>query len=167
MIPIRVEFEHVLPRLQLLRCLDIALGFNYSAASNGTSKFIQHVGQRPNSPENTWSGFPLQCLTHSSWWSSCWQHLMPYWSFWGSQLHSVLVCSLLWGAENKQTDTHREFKRNSQGSQVIIQLIAAGSSFYILKNPPRLSPRSHGHQDLVVATGETLLSEDTYKNKTR
>lgn len=50
--------------------------------------------------QNTSCRCSLHCRTHSSWWSSCWQRLRPYWSFWGCQLRSGPECLPLWEAEN-------------------------------------------------------------------
>lgn len=123
--------------------------------------------------QNTSSRVSLQCQTHSSWWSSCWQHLMPYWSFWGIQLHSVSGCLLLWVAENTCTvkelvtfwglvlQASNVWKNPAQNKSEFHWLLGFKTSFHIFKYPHLLSPRIHGHQDLVVTMGETLLSEDT------
>lgn len=63
--------------------------------------------------QNTSCRCSLHCQTHSSWWSSCWQRLRPYWSFWGCQLRSGFECLLLWVAENMRSTHgywHSEFK---------------------------------------------------------
>lgn len=87
----------------------------------------------------------LQCQTHSSWWSSCWQHLMPYWSFWGSQLHSVPACSLLWVAEN----TH-----SSKVSACYFgeSNICSSKKFFNLKS------LAFCHKKILSSTGKILAS---------